>query len=87
MPAFPELCDELAIVDRDLMEGQERIAHQAEVVRELDAGGHDTTDAQNLLRVMQHSLDAVTTHRQQIVRELSWDDPDERRYRAGVESR
>ena len=34
MPAFPELCDELAIVDRDLTEGQERIARQAEVVRE-----------------------------------------------------
>ena len=79
MPAFPELCDELAIVDRDLTEGQERIARQAEVVRELDAGGHATTDAQNLLRAMQQSLDAVTAHRRQIVRELSWGDPDERR--------
>jgi hypothetical protein len=72
MPAFPELCDELAIVDRDLTEGQARIACQAEVVRELDAGGHETTDAQNLLRVMQQSLDVVTAHRRQIVRELSW---------------
>jgi hypothetical protein len=71
MPAFPELCDELAIVDRDLTEGQARIARQAEVVRELDAGGHDTTDAQNLLRVMQQSLDVVTAHRRQIVGELS----------------
>jgi hypothetical protein len=45
------------------------------------------TDAQNLLSLMQHSLDAVTTHRRQIVRELSWEDPDERRYRLGSESR
>ena len=71
MAAFPELCDELAIADRDVTEGQERIARQAEVVRELSADGHDTSDAQNLLRVMQQSLDAVTAHRQQIVRELA----------------
>jgi hypothetical protein len=44
MPAFPELCDELAIVDRDLTEGQARIARQAEVVRELDAASHDTAE-------------------------------------------
>ena len=71
MAAFPELCDELAIADRDVTEGQERIARQAEIVRELSADGHDTSDAQNLLRVMQQSLDAVTAHRQQIVRELA----------------
>ena len=71
MAAFPELCDELAIADCDVTEGQERIARQAEVVRELSADGHDTSDAPNLLRVMQQSLDAVTAHRQQIVRELA----------------
>jgi hypothetical protein len=71
MAAFPELRDELAIADRDVTEGQERIARQAEVVCELRADGHDTSDAQNLLRVMQQSLDAVTAHRQQIVRELA----------------
>jgi hypothetical protein len=71
MTVFPELCDELAIADRALTEGQERIARQAEVVCELDAEGHDTTDAKNLLRVMQQSLDAMNAHRQQIVRELA----------------
>jgi hypothetical protein len=79
MPAFPELCDELAIVDRDVAEGQGRIARQAELVRELDAVGHATIDAQNLLRAMQQRLDAVTAHRRQIARELSCGDPDERR--------
>jgi hypothetical protein len=71
MAAFPELCDELAIADHDMTEGQERIARQAEVVCELRADGHDTSDAQNLLGVMQQSLDAVTAQRQQIVRELA----------------
>jgi hypothetical protein len=71
MTAFPELCDELAIADRAITEGHERMGRQAEVVCELEAEGHDTTDARNLLRVMQQSLDAVKTHRQQIVRELA----------------
>jgi hypothetical protein len=71
MTASPELCDELAIADRAVTEGHERIARQAEVVCELDAEGHDTTDAKNLLRVMQQSLDAMSAHRQQIVRELA----------------
>jgi hypothetical protein len=42
------------------------MARQAEVVC-----GLDTTDAQNLLLVMQQTLDAVNTQRQQIVRELA----------------
>jgi hypothetical protein len=71
MAAFPELCDELAVADRDVMEGQERIARQAEVVCELDAEGHDTTDAQNLLLVMQQNLDATNAQRQEIVQELA----------------
>jgi hypothetical protein len=72
MAAFPELCDELAIADRDVTEGQEWMARQAEVVCELEAQGHDTTDAQNLLLIMQEILDGVNTQRQQIVRELAF---------------
>jgi hypothetical protein len=71
MAAFPELCDELAVVDRDVTEGQERIAREAEVVCELDAQGHDTNNAQNLLVTMHQSLDALNADRQQIVRELA----------------
>jgi hypothetical protein len=40
-------------------------------MRELATDGQDTTDAQELLRVMQQSLDAMNAHRQQMVRELS----------------
>jgi hypothetical protein len=77
MTAFPELCDELAIADRALTEGQELIARQAEVVCELEAEGHDTTDAKNLLRVMQQSPGAMNAHRQQIVRELAYGQDEE----------
>jgi hypothetical protein len=71
MAAVPELCDELAVADRAVTEGQERIARQAEVVCELEAQGHDTTEARNLLLVMQQTLDAANTDRQQILRELA----------------
>ena len=57
MAAFSELCQELAVADRHTADGQARIARQAEVVCTLDADAHDTTDAQNLLRVMEQSLD------------------------------
>jgi hypothetical protein len=77
MTAFSKLRQDLAAADRHIAEGQARIAQQADVVCALDADSHDTTDAQNLLRVMQESLDAMNAQRQQIVRELTCA-PDER---------
>ena len=71
MTAFSKLRQDLAAADRHIAEGQARIAQQADVVCALDADGHDTTDAQNLLRVMQESLDAMNAQRQQIVRALT----------------
>jgi hypothetical protein len=71
MPAFSKLRQDLAAADRHIAEGQARIAQQADVLCALNEDGQDTTDAQNLLRVMQESLDAMNAHRQQIVRELA----------------
>jgi hypothetical protein len=71
MAAFPELCDDLAVADAAVTEGQERIARQAEIVCHLDAKGNDASDAQTLLRRMQKTLDAMCANRRQIVRELS----------------
>jgi hypothetical protein len=71
MAAFSKLRQELQATDRHIAEGRARIAQQAEVLCELDAEGHDTTDVQNLLGVLHQSLDAMNDHRQQIVRELS----------------
>jgi hypothetical protein len=78
MAAFSKLRQELAVADRDVADGQARIARQAEILCELDADGQDTTDAQNLLRVLQQSLDAMNAHRQQIVRELSYASDEQR---------
>jgi hypothetical protein len=77
MTAFSKLRQDLAAADRHIAEGQARIAQQAHVLCALDEDGQDTTDAQNLLRVMQESLDAMTAHRRQIVRDLTCA-PDER---------
>ena len=71
MPAFSKLRQDLAAADRHIAEGQARIAQQAKLVGELDADGHDTTSAQNLLRIMQRNLDVMNAHRQTIMRELA----------------
>jgi hypothetical protein len=63
MTAFSKLRQDLAAADRHIAEGQARIAQQADVLCELDADGHDTTDARYLLRVMQESLDAMNGKR------------------------
>ena len=78
MAAFSKLRQELAVADRHVADGQARIARQAEILCELDADGQDTTDAQNLLRVLQQSLDAMNADRQQIVRELSYASDEQR---------
>jgi hypothetical protein len=39
-------------------------------VRELDAYGQDTTDAELLMHTMNEAVNAMETHRQHIVREL-----------------
>jgi DNA-binding protein YbaB len=71
MTDISELQQELAQADRHIAEGNGRIARQAEVVRELNRHGHDTTQAQSLLQAMKDAVTAMDTHRQQIVRELT----------------
>jgi hypothetical protein len=76
MAALPELCDELAVADLAVTEGQDQIARQVEVLCALDTEGHDTRDAKNVLLLMQRSLDAMNAQRQEIVQELAYA-PDE----------
>jgi hypothetical protein len=71
MGRFSELQNELVQSERHLAEGQERIARQAELVRELYADGHNTTFAANRLLVWVMNLNEIERHRQQTVRELS----------------
>ena len=71
MTETSELRQELALAERHVLESEARIARQAEVVRALEADGHDTAQAQELLAVLEQALSAIDTHRRQIVRELA----------------
>jgi hypothetical protein len=71
MADWSRLHQELAITNRHIAEAQARMKRQSEVARKLDASGQDTAAAQELLRVLQQSLDAMLGRREQIVRELS----------------
>lgn len=71
MARFSDLLRELARSERDVAEGQARIARQAELVRELDADGHDTIFSAKRLLVMVANLNQMERRRQQIARELS----------------
>ena len=70
MGGFSELQHELVQSERHLAEGQERIARQAELVRELYADGHDTTFAARRLLVLAANLNEMERQRHEIMREL-----------------
>ena len=71
MARFSELLQELARAERDVAEGQARLARQAQLVRDLDADGHDTTFSGRRLLVMMANLNQMESRRQRLVRELS----------------
>ena len=50
MTDFLKLHEDLATADRHIAESKARVDRQADVARELDEDGHDTTEAQELLR-------------------------------------
>lgn len=66
---MPEIAREQADLDkaeRDIRDGEERIAHQRKLIAELRRDGHDTAEAEKLLWTMQRSLDAWKAHRDTI---------------------
>ena len=71
MARFSDLLQELARAERDVAEGQARLARQAQLVRDLDADGHDTTFSARRLLVMMANLNQMESRRQRLVRELS----------------
>jgi hypothetical protein len=71
MARFSELLQELARAERDVAEGQARLARQAQLVRDLHANGHDTTFSARRLLVMMTNLNQMESRRQRLVRELS----------------
>jgi hypothetical protein len=71
MADVSKLFEELAVADRDIAGAHARINHQAQVLRKLDVDGHDTTEAEDLLRVLRDSLDAMQGYRGHILRDLA----------------
>jgi hypothetical protein len=71
MAEVSQLLEELAVADSDIADAHARINHQAQVVHELGVDGHDTTEAEDLLRVLRESLDAMRGYRGHILRDLA----------------
>jgi hypothetical protein len=71
MADVSRLLETSAVADRDIAQAHARVNHQSQVLRELDAEGHDTTEAEDLLRVMWESLDAMQDYRGHILRDLA----------------
>jgi hypothetical protein len=66
-----EIQQELADSNRHIVEGHARIDRQRERMRQLQADGHDVTNAETLLRTMEEGLEAIQARRQHILRELA----------------
>jgi hypothetical protein len=71
MASIAELQQELAQANRHIVEVHARLARQREVMRRLEADGHDAPKAKNLLLMIEEGLGAMQAQRQHIVRELS----------------
>ena len=71
MKAFSRLHQDLATANRHIAESQARIAQQARLVSKLAADGYKTTNAQNLLRLLQRNLVVLEKQRQRIMGELA----------------
>ncbi|HEX6840967.1 MAG TPA: hypothetical protein VF113_05555 [Stellaceae bacterium] len=69
MPDLAKEQADLERAERDIREGEERIANQSRIVAELRRDRHDTVEAEKLLWAMQQSLEAWKTHRD-IIRSL-----------------
>jgi len=70
---MPDLATErqhLAKADRDIAEGEARISHQAALIERLREGGHRVSEAEELLAVLQQTLQAWQDHRAEIIRTI-----------------
>ena len=61
----------LAKAERDLVEGEDRIARQAGLVEQLRGHGRDTAGAEALLETLRRTLEAWRDHRDTILRTVA----------------
>jgi hypothetical protein len=62
--------DLLALANRHVAEGEQRVANQQMLIAKLVAGGHDTTLASELLQAMLESLTIMRQDQQLILDKL-----------------
>jgi len=70
---MPDIATErahLAMADRDIAEGEERVLRQEQLVARLRAESRSTTEAEALLRLLRDTLQVWKAHRDQILRAL-----------------
>ena len=60
----------LALADRHVAEGSERINRQMAIIGKMEHDGHDTRLARQLLDILEDMLEKHQLHRQEVVREL-----------------
>lgn len=66
MPIDPEQWE---LAARHLVEAQERIMRQRELIKTLDASGHDTAQAAELLEIFEETLRFMAWHYDFIIRD------------------
>ena len=71
MPTLAIEKDHLAQAERDLAEGQARIARQSVLVEHMQNAGQDVTQAEALLDNFRQTLSAWQDHRDEILRTIA----------------
>ncbi len=70
MVSIIELEQELAQANRHIVEARAMMARQLEIMRRLEAAGHDARRANDLFRGLENGLEAMLAHHQHIARQL-----------------
>ncbi|MFC0340756.1 hypothetical protein [Paracoccus niistensis] len=71
---MPDLAMErahLALAERDILEGEDRVFRQEELVALMRSRNQDTTEAEALLRLLRETLLIWRAHRDQILRTIA----------------
>jgi hypothetical protein len=67
----PFLQQELALADQQIAEAEELLVHQVELIKRLEAAGHDPARAEDQLRVMEEALGTLREHREAVLQEIA----------------
>ncbi|HYQ92251.1 MAG TPA: hypothetical protein VES89_09325 [Candidatus Competibacteraceae bacterium] len=61
----------LAQANHHIAEAEGRLARQKQLIEELTADGHDTTNAKRMLQTLEATLKTMHAHRQLLLREVT----------------